>query len=168
MNAIPMHPFDPSLNADKFRGALGAFATGITVVTTDSDVGPVAMVANSFASVSLDPPLVLWSPAKASRRFTYFAAAPRFAIHVLAADQRDICTAIVGSLTAIREVPMHRSACGMPMIDGALASFECSLEARHDAGDHVIIVGRVLKAHGRAGKPLVFHAGKYGELKQQS
>ena len=162
MDAGTIATFDPSTDSDSFRGALGTFVTGVTVITTDSPEGPVAIVANSFASVSLDPPLVLWSPAKASKRFEYFAGSRRFAVHVLAADQRDICAAIINSKTAIKDVPTHRSHCGMPIIEGALATFECNLEASHDAGDHVIVVGRVTKAHHRGGDPLVFHAGKYG------
>lgn len=164
MEAGTIATFDPASDSDSFRGALGSFVTGVTVVTTDSAEGPVAIVANSFASVSLDPPLVLWSPAKASRRFEHFAGSRRFAINVLAADQRDICAAIAKSKTAIKDVPTHNSHCGMPLIDGAIAVFECTLEATHDAGDHVIIVGRVTKAHHQDGTPLVFHAGQYGEF----
>ncbi|SEW18178.1 NADH-FMN oxidoreductase RutF, flavin reductase (DIM6/NTAB) family [Cognatiyoonia koreensis] len=164
MDAGTIATFDPSTDSESFRGALGTFVTGVTIVTTDSPEGPVAIVANSFASVSLDPPLVLWSPAKASRRFEHFAGSRRFAVHVLAAEQRDICAAIIKSKTAIKKVPMHLSHCGMPIIEGALAAFECNLEATHDAGDHVIVVGRVTKAHHRPGNPLVFHAGKYGEF----
>lgn len=167
MNAITPTTFDPGTDADSFRAALGSFVTGVTVVTTDSPEGPVAIVANSFASVSLDPPLVLWSPAKSSRRFEHFAGARRFAVHVLAAGQRDICTAILQSKTAISKVPTHLSHCGMPIIEGALATFECNLEATHDAGDHVIIVGRVTKAHHGGGDPLVFHGGKYGAFTEQ-
>ena len=166
MNAGTIATFDPSSDADSFRGALGTFVTGVTVVTTDSPEGPVAIVANSFASVSLDPPLVLWSPAKSSKRFEHFAGSRRFAVHILAADQRDICAAIIQSKTAIKDIPMHLSHCGMPIIEGALATFECNLEATHDAGDHVIVVGRVTKAHNQGGDPLVFHAGKYGEFKE--
>lgn len=158
--------FDPSTDADSFRAALGTFVTGVTVVTTDSLEGPVAIVANSFASVSLDPPLVLWSPAKSSRRFEHFAGSRRFAVHVLGAEQRDICKMIIDSKTAISRVPTHLSHCGMPIIEGALATFECNLDATHDAGDHVIIVGRVTKAHHRGGDPLVFHGGKYGAFKE--
>ena len=91
MDASTLQTFDPATDADSFRGALGTFVTGVTVVTTDSPDGPVAIVANSFASVSLDPPLVLWSPAKSSKRFAYFHGSRRFAVHVLAADQHDIC-----------------------------------------------------------------------------
>ena len=154
--------FNPATDADSFRAALGTFVTGVTVVTTDTPEGPVAMVANSFASVSLDPPLVLWSPAKSSHRFEHFAGARRFAVHVLAADQRNVCAAIIASKTAISKIPKHLSHCGMPIIEGALATFECNLSATHDAGDHVIVVGQVTKAHHRGGDPLVFHAGTYG------
>jgi flavin reductase (DIM6/NTAB) family NADH-FMN oxidoreductase RutF len=164
MDASTMATFDPSTDSGSFRGALGTFVTGVTVVTTDSPEGPVAIVANSFSSVSLDPPLVLWSPAKSSKRFEHFAGSRRFAVHVLAADQRDICAAIINSKTAIKDVPTHLSHCGMPIIEGALATFECNLEATHDAGDHVIVVGLVTKAHHRGGDPLVFHAGKYGQF----
>ena len=76
----------------------------------------------------------------------------------------DICAAMIKSKTAIKDVPTHLSHCGMPIIEGALATFECNLEVSHDAGDHVIVVGRVTKAHHRGGDPLVFHAGKYGEF----
>lgn len=162
MDAGTIATFDPSADADSFRGALGTFVTGVTVVTTDSPEGPVAIVANSFASVSLDPPLVLWSPAKASKRFAHFAGSRRFAVHVLAADQRDVCAAVVASKTAIADIDHELSHCGMPMIKGALATFECTLEATHDAGDHVIVVGLVTKAHHSGGDPLVFHGGKYG------
>lgn len=162
MDAGTLQTFDPSADSDSFRGALGSFVTGVTVVTTDSPEGPVAIVANSFASVSLDPPLVLWSPAKSSKRFEHFAGSRRFAVHVLGADQRDICAAIIKSKTAISEVPTHQSHCGMPIIEGALATFECTLETTHDAGDHVIVVGRVTKAHHQGGDPLVFHGGRYG------
>ena len=164
MDAGNLASFDPAADPDNFRGALGTFVTGVTVVTTDSPEGPVAIVANSFASVSLDPPLVLWSPAKASKRFEHFAGSRRFAVHVLAADQRDICAAVVKSKTAISKIPFHHSHCGMPIIEGCLATFECNLEATHDAGDHVIVLGRVTKAHHRGGNPLVFHGGTYGEF----
>lgn len=164
MDAGTLATFDPASDPDSFRGALGQFVTGVTVVTTDSADGPVAIVANSFASVSLDPPLVLWSPAKSSRRFEHFAGSRRFAINVLAASQRDVCAAVVQSKTAIAQIEHELSHCGMPLITGALATFECTLHATHDAGDHVIIVGEVTKAHHRTGDPLVFHAGIYGEF----
>lgn len=167
MDGQPTTTFNPAEDDLAFRTALGQFATGVTVVTTDSPDGPVAIVANSFASVSLDPPLVLWSPAKSSRRFEHFAGSRRFAINVLNAGQQDICDAVAKSKTAISHVPTRPSHCGMPLIEGALAVFECSLEATHDAGDHVIIVGRVTKAHHSPGEALVFHQGRYETLGQK-
>lgn len=164
MAAPVMTAADPASDARAFRTALGAFTTGVTVVTTDSAEGPVAIVANSFSSVSLDPPLVLWSPAKSSRRFEHFAGSRRFAINVLAAEQASICEAVVASKTAITDTPHHLSHCGMPLIDGALATFECSLFATHDAGDHVVILGEVTRCQHRPGDPLVFHAGQYRNL----
>ena len=166
MDAGTLQSFDPGADAGNFRGALGAFVTGVTIVTANSSDGPVGIVANSFASVSLDPPLVLWSPAKASQRFKYFSDVAHYAIHVLAADQRDVCAAVLRSVSAIDSVAAARNQNGVPIIDGALATFECALETCHDAGDHVIVVGRVTKAHHRDGEPLVFHKGKYGSFHQ--
>ncbi len=154
--------FDPSTDSAGFRTALGNFATGVTIITTDSPLGPVAIAANSFSSVSLDPPLVLWSAAKGSRRFEHFAGSRRFAVNILANDQLDICNAVAHSKTALNGFETTNSHCGMPLIDGALATFECSLEATHDAGDHAIIVGLVTRAQHRNGAPLVFSAGQYG------
>ncbi len=161
MEAGTIQSFDPNADSDSFRGALGSFATGVTVITTDSSEGPIGIVANSFASVSLDPPLVLWCPAKSSRRFEHFAGSRRFAIHVLGQDQRDIAAAFVKSKTAFDDITWHKSHCGIPLINGALATFECSLHADHDAGDHLIILGEVTKCHHRPGAPLIFHAGHY-------
>ncbi|PVH28570.1 flavin reductase family protein [Pararhodobacter oceanensis] len=151
----------------QFRDALGAFSTGVTVITTDSAIGPLAITANSFASLSLDPPLVLWSPAKASRRFEAFAEAPHFAIHVLAADQ-----AALGAHFARQghdfNLPDGQvasvNAQGVPILPGCLAVFECAFEARHDGGDHAIIIGRVVAARHRNAAPLVFHAGRFGQF----
>jgi flavin reductase (DIM6/NTAB) family NADH-FMN oxidoreductase RutF len=157
--------FDPAQSSGAFRAALGSFATGVTIITTDTAEGqPVAIVANSFASVSLDPPLILWSPAKSSRRFSYFANTRRFAVHILSATQRDICDAVLASKTAINDIPHDLSHCGMPLIQNALATFECSLSATHDAGDHTIVVGLVTKAHHQSGDPLIFQGGQYGQF----
>ncbi|SMY09131.1 FMN reductase (NADH) NtaB [Flavimaricola marinus] len=164
----PGTPFSPEADTRAFRDALGAFATGVTIVTTDSADGPVGITANSFASVSLDPPLVLWSPAKASHRFEHFGAAQRFAIHVLSAAQMNICEAFTKSKTAFTGLDWVTSPSGVPLINGVSACFECSLEATHDAGDHVIVIGRVIRAHHGGGDPLVFHAGKYGAFKGHS
>lgn len=145
-----------------FRHALGRFATGVTVVTTEADQGPVGITANSFASVSLDPPLVLWSPARASRRFAVFAAAERFAIHILDARQEDLCRHFVRHGHAPEGLAWQRGHGGVPVLPDCLARFDCALHARHDGGDHAILVGRVLHAVVGSGAPLVFLGGDYG------
>jgi len=148
-----------------YRDALGQFATGVTVVTAMTSDGPIGMTANSFASVSLDPPLVLWSPAKSSRRYGAFGAAQRYAIHVLCADQRDMAQSFAASgRDGFARFPWQEGESGAPLLDNCLARFECRAEARHDAGDHVIIIGRVERALLREGPPLLYVRGVYGGL----
>lgn len=146
----------------RFRDALGAFATGVCIVTTGGSPAPVGITANSFASLSLDPPLVLWSPARASRRYAAFSAARHYAIHVLAADQFALARhfALNGLDFALPGVTASPE--GVPLLPGCLARFECCQQAVHEGGDHALIIGRVLRAASRPGAPLVFSAGRYG------
>lgn len=144
--------FEPGpATARAFRDALGSFSTGVTVITTDGPDGPVGITANSFASLSLDPPLVLWSPARSSSRFALFEGAARFAIHVLGAAQQDVA--------------LHFTRNGTLPLTGlgpVLARFDCARHAVHEGGDHAIVVGRVLRVWHRAGAPLVFQSGRFG------
>lgn len=156
-----MIDFDPNDDPRAFRTALGAYATGVSIITVPSADGPVGMTVNSFASVSLDPPLVLWSPAKASNRFTYFSHAPHFAIHVLDAHQQDICNGFTKDKSAFEGLDWEKDGNGVPLLKGCLARFECSFEVEHDAGDHAIIIGRVNRASARDGLPLLFQAGRF-------
>jgi len=151
-------------NARAFRDALGRFATGVTVVTIDTLEGPMGFTANSFASVSLDPPLVLWSPAKSSMRFPYYAAARHYAIHVLAAEEAALGHRFVRGGTGFDGITPEITPEGVPVIPGTLARFDCEQVATHDGGDHLIIVGRVLRAMARSGAPLVFSQGGYGQF----
>ena len=163
------HNFDPSLdNSRAFRDALGQYATGVTVITCNTPSGPVGITANSFASVSLDPPLVLWSPAKTSTRYAFFMAAEHFAIHVVGADQTDLCTAFARSGDAFDEFDWEVGLNNVPLFNGCLSRFECTKTAEFDGGDHTIIVGRVIRAGLRAGDPLLFHGGRYGGFTQTS
>jgi flavin reductase (DIM6/NTAB) family NADH-FMN oxidoreductase RutF len=148
--------------ARAFRAALGRFATGVTLVTCDSDIGPLGITANSFASLSLDPPLVLWSPARSSRRFQAFTEAPRFAIHILRADQLDLARAFTHHGQAWDGVAWTPSPDGVPLIDDTLARFDCRAHALHDGGDHAIVVGEVARALIGEGAPLVFAGGGFG------
>lgn len=148
----------------QFRDALGAFATGVTVITAQSALGPLGITANSFASLSLDPPLVLWSPARFSRRFDAFVEADHFAIHVLGADQRALGTHFARQGHDFDLPDIDLNAQGVPVLPGCLAVFECVRAAVHEGGDHAIVVGRVLAARHRQGAPLVFSAGQYGRF----
>lgn len=161
----PMTSFVPSSEtAREFRNALGCFATGVTIVTCQTKDGPLAIAANSFASLSLDPALVLWSPAKTSRRFPPFQTATQYAIHVLTADQADLCQTFARDGTAFGDVAWAPGANGAPIIANCLAHFECTQQAVHDGGDHVIIVGQVTTALMNDGAPLVFSKGTYGRF----
>ena len=155
------NPADPRL----FRDALGRFATGVTVVTTCEAGGaaPVGITVNSFASVSLDPALVLWSAARSSMRHRHFSAAQAFAIHVLGADQRALAKRFTSTGAGFDGLGHHRNETGVPLIDGVLARFECVTEATHEGGDHTIIIGRVTRfCLCETGEPLTFFAGQYG------
>lgn len=145
-----------------FRNALGRFATGVTVVTTHGPDGPMGFTANSFSSLSLDPPLVLWSPAKASLRFPVYASARFFAIHVLPAAQSHLSHRFVRGGAGFDGLGHEITPEGIPVIPGMLARFDCEQHATHEGGDHLIVVGRVIRAAISTGEPLVFCAGRYG------
>ena len=150
-------------NQRLFRNALGRFATGVAVVTAGAEAGgPVGVTINSFSSVSLDPPLVLWSLARSSSRRARFEAAERTAIHVLAEEQTAICEGFASSASAFDSGDWGGDANGTPLLEGCLARFECRKYATYDGGDHVIFVAEVVKAAmRRGGRPLVFADGGY-------
>lgn len=145
-----------------FRDALGCFATGVTVVTIQSEHGPMGFTANSFSSLSMDPPLVLWSPAKTSARFPHYAGARHYAIHVLAQNQGDIIQRFIRGGLGFEGMSFQHNAEGVPLIPDTLARFECEQHATHEGGDHLIVVGRVLRCAVTEGTPLVFTKGQYG------
>ena len=153
------------INLTEFRHALGCFVTGVAVVTTlDSNGANVGITVNSFNSVSLDPPLVLWSVAEESLNFDVFVRADHFAVSVLAADQREI-----GERFAARGVDRFEGLdCdagigGVPLLPNFSAVFECRTVYRYKGGDHMIIVGRVLKFEDRKTDPLIFYRGHFLE-----
>ncbi len=147
------------------RNALGRFATGVTIVTTMTERGPLGITVNSFASVSLNPPLVLWSPARKSARFPAFEAASHFAVHVLAEDQEDIARAFAQTgIEAFDTLPYTEGHGRAPLIDGCVARFECAHAAGHDGGDHLIVVGEVLACQAWDRPPLLFYRGAFGSI----
>ncbi len=152
----------PTLDTKTLRSALSQFATGVTIVTCDTDDGPVGMTANSFNSVSLDPALVLWSISKTSRRYDYFVNANRFAIHVLGADQANLCMAFSKNAQAFDAAAQWRTSdFGVPLIENCLSRFECESFALHDGGDHTIIIGKVYGLDTTSGRPLIFSQGGF-------
>ncbi len=164
----PATCFQPDAeNTRLLRDAFGRFATGVTVVTTMSEDGPVGITANSFTSVSLDPPLVLWAPSIASRRFPYFDQAEHYAIHVLAANQDDRCWEFANDAHALKSTPHTFNPEGVPVLADTLARFECKRTARYDGGDHKLILGKVLRAEMRDGDALVFFGGQHGTFTQK-
>ncbi len=164
-DVIDMRSFKPSDNLKNYRNALGRFATGIAVVTAiGPEDGPTAITINSFASVSLNPALILWSPDKNSRRHDTFVNAEHFVVHVLAAEQRYICDGFVKSAYAFDDVPHLYNEYGVPVIEDCLAVFQCRQYATHDAGDHTIVLGEVHRASHRPGEALVFANGAFREI----
>ena len=154
----------PSFSGDDFRTALATFATGVTIVTAMSDRGtPVGLTANSFNSVSIEPPLILWSLSRQAGSMPSFARGSHYAINILAADQRDLAERFASKeVDRFDGVAFRPGASGAPLLDGAAAVFECFNRSRYEEGDHVIFVGEVESCARRAGaQPLIFHGGRY-------
>jgi flavin reductase (DIM6/NTAB) family NADH-FMN oxidoreductase RutF len=157
-------PSDPPFTPEEFRAALGQFTTGVTIVTARTPEGVlVGLTANSFNSVSLSPPLVLWSLARQSSSLPAFLSATHYAINVLAADQRLLAERFARKgIDRFEGVPWREGLTGAPVIPGAVAVFECAHRSHHDAGDHVIFVSQVAHCSRRVGvAPLVFHGGRF-------
>lgn len=159
-----------SIDGRQLRNALGHFATGVCVVTAATESGPIGLTINSFASVSLDPPLILWSLDRASDRAEAFHIAERFAINVLPAEMRDLATQLAQKgAHAISPDLLEDEPHGIPVISGALARFVCKVEQRHDGGDHVIFVGLVEEfTHAHEGRPLLYYRGAYRALAEMT
>lgn len=146
-----------------FRRALGQFATGVTVVTAQAKNGrPVGLTVNSFASVSLDPPLVLWSLSREATDFEELNEAGHFAVNVLSARQHHLSRQFSTTLPEkFAGVEYEMAANGSPLLKSATAHFICRVIKRMEGGDHVIILGEVEEYRWHEGEPLVFHSGRY-------
>jgi len=152
------------------RDALGCYPTGVAVVTAagQGESSHIGITVNSFASVSLDPPLVLWAIERRSRRHAPFVAAQGFTVSILSANHRAVSARLAGagehSLDGLTLMPTQL---GPPALAGSLAVFECGREQAVEAGDHTILIGRVLRFHRpEQGAPLVYFQGRYGALAQ--
>jgi flavin reductase (DIM6/NTAB) family NADH-FMN oxidoreductase RutF len=146
-----------------YRQALGQFATGVTVITTRGEDGaPAGLTANSFNSVSLEPPLVLWSLSRSALSRAAFEASDCYAVNVLAADQ--VAVAKHFSRSAVDKfdgVDWYEGLHGLPLIPGAMALFQCRTQVRHEGGDHIVYLGEVMHFSRSGRPPLIFHGGHY-------
>lgn len=166
---LPSTPGDGRVNdLQALRRAFGHFATGVTIVTTrDREGAPVGVTASSFNTVSLSPPLVLWSIARNAFSFDTFATASHFAIHVLEADQRALSDRFArASSDKFAGIRVAEGAGGVPLIEGIQTVFECETAQRHEGGDHLILVGQVLRFQmlQHPADPLLFHCGRYATV----
>jgi 3-hydroxy-9,10-secoandrosta-1,3,5(10)-triene-9,17-dione monooxygenase reductase component len=150
----------------RFREVFGHFATGVTIITAMDGDEPVGMAANSFTSVSLDPPLVLFCVAHSSSTWPRIQGAGKFAINILGEHHEEL-SRLFAQRDADRfgSTPWHRGVSGSPVLDEAIAYVDCSFEAEYPGGDHMIIVGRVLDLDMREdARPLLFYKGTYGRI----
>jgi len=155
----PQTPFDPK----DFRQALGMFATGVTIVTARAADGtPVGITANSFNSVSLSPPMVLWSLAKNARSLPVFSASPHWNVHILSNEQEALSNRFArAGEDKFAGLSLDDSAHGAPLMPGCSARFQCRTAFRYDGGDHVIFVGEVLSYDRSERPPLLYVTGGY-------
>jgi flavin reductase (DIM6/NTAB) family NADH-FMN oxidoreductase RutF len=160
----PRQAQPPSFSPKEFRSALGMFATGVTIVTAvTADGKPIGLTASSFNSVSLDPPLVLWSLARAAASLPAFSTGSHYAINILSAEQKTLAErfAIKGA-DRWGGVEYTHGTGNAPLLQGAVATFECFNRSRYEEGDHVIFVGEVERCTWRPGAaPLLFHGGRF-------
>lgn len=158
-----------TIDAKEYRGIIGQFATGVTVITTAVDGWLHGMTANAITSVSLDPLLLLVCVDKEAHTHDHLSRAGAFAVSILAEDQQDLSQTFATSNKPeegrLQGVRYRIGENGAPIIDGCLASIQCEVTERTDAGDHTVFFGRVLDATAeRDTVPLLFYQGKYREL----
>jgi len=165
MNAIDttcMQPFDNRA----LRDVLSCFATGVTVVTTIGEDGaPMGLVVNSFSSVSLDPPLILWSIGLGAPSLPAFRRHPGFAINIMGADDKEKTLQFAQpSDDKFKDVAWRAGRHGVPVLDDAIATLECGMHQRMACGDHEIIIGKVVQIARNDGRPLLFHRGQFADI----
>ncbi|MFJ7916904.1 MULTISPECIES: flavin reductase family protein [unclassified Lysinibacillus] len=149
-----------------FKLALGNYPTGVTVVTACNDVGePIGLTVNSFASVSIDPLLILWSLDKKSQLHPYFTATQKFAVNILASNQEHLCTLFSSKIPdRFAQAKWSISALGLPVLHDTAAILQCKTSQQIDAGDHTIFIGQVLEIENPQKEPLLYHRRHIGEI----
>jgi len=153
------------VDGGRFREALGHFATGVTVVTADEEGEPVGFTCQAFTSLSMEPPLVALAPAKSSTSWPRIARAGAFCVNILAEDQEALCRdfAVSGG-DKFRGIGWRVGVTGAPVLEGALAWVECEFVRSHDAGDHELVIGRVVDLGVVPGRPLLYYRGGFGRF----
>lgn len=157
------------ITADSFRAALGRFASGVTVISAVDEAGrDHGMTVSAFASLSLEPPLVIACIDRDASMHELLLRAPRFGVSVLEEGQEEVSRRMadgdISGPSRFEGVGIVRRETGIPLVADALAHLECTVEARHDGGDHTILVGRVEHAHVMEGKPLLYFRSGYGSM----
>lgn len=163
MSALPVCGSPPAFDSKQFRQALSQFATGVTVITARLEDGQFfGVTINSFNSVSLEPPLVLWSLARTASSLPAFTAASSYVINVLAGDQIELAQRFARpGPDRFEALPYTLSGHGVPVLAGTVAWFECRHRSRYTEGDHVIFVGEVEHCHAHPHRTLGFHRGRF-------
>ena len=160
-------PDDLAAASMAYRRALGAFATGVCVMTVDGPGGPVGITANSFASVSLEPRLILWSIALTSERMPAFAAAERFAVHVLRADDAKRADRFARGDCRLTPEDATFAPGFAPRLADVFARLDCAVHARSEVGDHLLVIGRVEDFDTSDGDALTYFRGRYGQASSE-
>lgn len=162
---VPVGDAEGAIDPKAFRTVLGQFCTGVTIITTMDGDEPVGFACQSFAALSLDPPLVLFCPTKQSRSWGAIENSGRFCVNVLAEEQQETC-ARFGSREPDKfaGIDWTRSESGSPILTGSLAHIDCTVETVHDGGDHWVVFGRVAslsEVRDEQERPLLFYRGQY-------
>lgn len=162
-HSMPCEIQEIEFDESALRSALSCFATGVAVVTTRATNGtPIGLTVNSFNSVSLDPPLILWSIALGAPSLAAFRTHDAFAVNILAADQSNVCTRFANpARDKFSGIEWREGHAGVPLIEGTVAQFECRTHARHPGGDHEIYLGRVVAVRSTDRSPLVICRGTF-------
>lgn len=154
----------------RLRSVLGKYATGVAIITTQAaEAGPVGITVNSFSSVSLAPPLVMWSIACKAYSRPVFEAAGYWAVHILAYEQDELSARFAqAGADKFADIPVERGLHGLPLLPGCAARLQCKSSLIHEGGDHLILLGEVLDYEANEAAPLVFHSGKYGAFQERT
>ena len=156
-----------AISTEQFRQALGNFATGVTIITArDASNDPIGITVNSFASLSLEPPLILWGIDFAAEEFDAFISASHFAVHILQHDQQQLADKFSDcEASKFANLTVENGLADLPLLSECPVLLQCEVANRHEEGDHTIVIGKVMGVSIRSTNPLVFFNGRYTGLR---